>query len=898
MQSAFAQSSLRTMKLEGRVYDAFTEMYLPGTKVTLMNSDSAVVDTTQVFISKNNGVFKNTLFSFTIPAVKSNYIVKFEHENYKPIYIDCDVKQVSRRKSYWLPDAKMTLVRKNGGLYGENELDEVTVKATKVQFYYKGDTIVYNADAFNLPEGSMLDALIKQMPGAEIKENGEIFINGRKIDYLTLNGKKMFNGKGQVLLQNLPHYSVKDLKVFEKNQENMIGTDRGSIVKDYVMDVSLKRQYNQRNFGNVELGIGTKNRWLGRLFDIYNKESLMVMGFANLNNVNQTREPGEDGTFADSDAPRSVVKNRQFGLSANREKNQGNFANLFEVTGQIKGTDLEYQQLQETYLGRNNIFKNTSEYKNDKISSFGATNQVIFRKPFFIYFETNAHYNDGKNWLQNMIETSDKEDGKDGFVNKSDFWRQNKAYSYDLGQKFWLYKPTGWGDEMQLKAGISYKNGKNRSNEEQRIVYPRINVDSLYEYMANENVRTRGYTLNAEAFYKFNFLNGMGLELNYSYTQDNERKNRVRYKNDVTDNSYHSNSTRRESLPGVVLSYKDKKLTVVSGLRLKVIDDRMSYLRDDLDTLFHRNYIDVFPDLRIKWNSGKSRINFYTKFNSYDKPAVLDLIERVDDTNPIVKTMGNGELKKASMYDYQFTYYYRGGKRDFNLMFTSQSQFSFNSIIRGMLYDEETGSYLITPCNVNGVWHSYNAVRVGWALNKKKSWKIQNFSIYDFFKSIEMLGTIQTGFQRSAANRQWIEDQLVLSYQYKKMTLRLLGSVKYQGSYCKDKANANYDAWDTHYGFNLNCYLPWNIQLAGDMGMYSRRGYSLEALNKDNLLANVSLSRSFFKSRLVIKAKAFDLFHKLTSIERNLASTYVEETSYNCIPRYLMLSATYRFGKK
>ena len=61
-------------------------------------------------------------------------------------------------------------------------LNEVVVKATKVKMYYKGDTLVYDADAFKLPDGSMLDALIRQLPGVTMNDGGEIFVNGRRVD--------------------------------------------------------------------------------------------------------------------------------------------------------------------------------------------------------------------------------------------------------------------------------------------------------------------------------------------------------------------------------------------------------------------------------------------------------------------------------------------------------------------------------------------------------------------------------------------------------------------------------------------------------------------------------------------------------------------------------------------
>lgn len=64
------------------------------------------------------------------------------------------------------------------------------MKASKVKFYNRGDTLVYNADAFNLAEGSMLDALIQQLPDVELKDNGNIYVNGKYVEELLLNGKQ------------------------------------------------------------------------------------------------------------------------------------------------------------------------------------------------------------------------------------------------------------------------------------------------------------------------------------------------------------------------------------------------------------------------------------------------------------------------------------------------------------------------------------------------------------------------------------------------------------------------------------------------------------------------------------------------------------------------------------
>ena len=72
-------------------------------------------------------------------------------------------------------------------------LDEVTVTATKIKMVMHGDTLVYNASAFKLSQGSMLDALIRQLPGATLQD-GLIKVNGRTVSSLLIDGRDFFKG--------------------------------------------------------------------------------------------------------------------------------------------------------------------------------------------------------------------------------------------------------------------------------------------------------------------------------------------------------------------------------------------------------------------------------------------------------------------------------------------------------------------------------------------------------------------------------------------------------------------------------------------------------------------------------------------------------------------------------
>ena len=116
-------------------------------------------------VSNERNEQKNGGFTFLVTNHRK-YTSKVERAGYETQSIPLDVKESDRVTWRYLP---VIYLRKKKKLEDEQQLEEVTVTATKVKFYHKNDTLVYNADAFQLSEGSMLDALVKQLPGAELK---------------------------------------------------------------------------------------------------------------------------------------------------------------------------------------------------------------------------------------------------------------------------------------------------------------------------------------------------------------------------------------------------------------------------------------------------------------------------------------------------------------------------------------------------------------------------------------------------------------------------------------------------------------------------------------------------------------------------------------------------------
>lgn len=230
-------------------------------------------------------------------------------------------------------DAGTFRIRKLSRFERSTMLGEVTVRASVLQVVHKGDTLQFNADAFDLAKGSMLDALIEQMPGVSIDEYGRISVNGRFVDKMLLDGKDFFQGDQFVLMQNLPAYAVKNVKVYEKASLSKELTGRKSAVEEdsYVMDVTLKKGYNNGWIVNAEAGGGTHGRYRGRAFGLGYSKNFRLGAYGFLNNINEIRNPGRQGNWNPERSTNGITATKAGGLDYGYFKPD----NTVEFTGNI-----------------------------------------------------------------------------------------------------------------------------------------------------------------------------------------------------------------------------------------------------------------------------------------------------------------------------------------------------------------------------------------------------------------------------------------------------------------------------------------------------------------------------------------------------------------------------------
>lgn len=264
--------------IRGYAIDAYTTEMIDSVWVTLMGTDSTIIATH--FKERNWGHFDSTYLVKTDTV--GTFIVKFARKGYFDKYVTKTFRfNPHRLTTAYMNDVPMIRLPKSS-----IQLGEATVKATKLMMVIRGDTLVYNADAFQLGDGSMLDKLIAMLPGVELKKDGVITVNGRRVERLLVNGEDFFSGSPKVALENLPAYTVDEVKVYERmnDRDRALGYTKEEVgTQPLAMDVQLKKQFSMGGFANVGGAYGTDGHYGARLFGLrFTRQSRIGM-YANIN---------------------------------------------------------------------------------------------------------------------------------------------------------------------------------------------------------------------------------------------------------------------------------------------------------------------------------------------------------------------------------------------------------------------------------------------------------------------------------------------------------------------------------------------------------------------------------------------------------------------------------------
>ena len=175
------------------------------------------------------------------------------------------------------------------------QLKETVVTANIPKMVVKDDTLVYNADAFRVPEGSVIEALVEALPGAKIDDSGGVTINGKNVKRFKMDGRDFMTGNNDAVMKNLPSYVVEQVKAYDEKSDNarLTGVDDGE--DDFVLEFVTRRSARKGLQMNPDVGIGTHGRYGVRLTAMKPMGATRYTFMGNANNVNDRNFTGRGG---------------------------------------------------------------------------------------------------------------------------------------------------------------------------------------------------------------------------------------------------------------------------------------------------------------------------------------------------------------------------------------------------------------------------------------------------------------------------------------------------------------------------------------------------------------------------------------------------------------------------
>lgn len=402
--------------VRGEVSDAYLQEGVPKVEAALLRTDSSVVATAiskwQIIEDKDthgntSGVadrHSGAEFRLKAPA-EGEYILRLSLKGYETKYTNLSVKFNRRTQTF---DA--------GGfaMFPESKkLGEATVTATRIKMYHKGDTLIYNADAFQTAEGSMLDDLVRQLPGVEMRD-GRIYAQGKFVESILISGKDFFRGDPNAALQNLPAYVVSKLKFYDKSGEMSETMGRDMHDKSYVMDVHLKRDYQGVWLLNPSIGYGTHDRYEGMLFLMRFDERQNFTISADFNNIGKVRETNELCTTSDDMPDRRLTNQYVKGTYYIEPSSKFRFS----ASGGYKHQSyrMENETSSETYLANGNLFTRELSSQKTGLTNVQADLMAALRPRKGRYFKLDYALSYNKQHLNSLDRAARFTANPDGLV--------------------------------------------------------------------------------------------------------------------------------------------------------------------------------------------------------------------------------------------------------------------------------------------------------------------------------------------------------------------------------------------------------------------------------------------------------------------------------------------------
>ncbi|MBQ0048766.1 MAG: TonB-dependent receptor [Bacteroidales bacterium] len=928
---------VQMVNVRGIVYDSQKLDGLPGAQVKLAKPDGTLVA----------GAATNEKGHFLLQNVPSGtYRINISFIGYKSQ--NFSVTLPKKGGNFKVQDV---LLREDAQMMKETVVEGKLAEMTVVD-----DTVIYNADAFQLPDGAVVEELIKKLPGITIDDDGNYVFNGKTVSQFLVDGKEFFGGNRELILKNLPAEIVEKVKAYDKKSDRarITGIDDGE--EQTVLDLIIKKDRKQGWFGNVEGSYGSRDRYAGRL---------------NVNHFKGDNKYSFAGN-GDNTGGNGMTDNQRTGLTMNIGRPK------IELNGSLTGTFS--QASGQSWSNSQNFELSSPKYNNNHSWNGNHNNGLNFQykvewkpdstwnilfRPDLSWSKQNSHNdNNSAQFNDDPYRYTPQYDGADPLdiwdllerdhnigINHRRSSSRNESSRLSVNGSLQVNKRLGKrGRNVTLNVNGGYGNNESESNSWSQTDYLQsianaegiLVDDSVYHKVQFNRNPSLNYNVGAQLSYSEPILQDVYLQLsyriNYRFT-DNQRNIRSIFDNfidpqiglvrppfgpqginihsyrnfydspyvvdDTLQMGYTTNDYVNHDIRAQVRINRTKFNLTVGG-NLQPQYNAIDYVKGARHIETSRTVVNASPTVDFRYNfSRQEQFNFRYNGNT-GQPSITDMIPGVlSDNDPLNIRYGNPDLKpsftQSINMDYRHTLVDAQRTNAVNLQF----RITQNSTTNRTEYNEDTGGRVSMPVNVNGNWSGSISYNFNTALGEAKYWRINN----------SMHGSMNNniGYQYNSREKETVRTrtrssnlQESLRFTYRRnwaetgweFEANASGNVRYNINRSTNPNAQNLNVWNFGASFSAHLTFPWGMQLNTDLSETSRRGYADAAANNTRVIWNASISQRLLKRRiLTLSLRAVDILNQRDDINRNVGATYISDSHSEMVSSYVVFSANLRFGK-
>ncbi len=935
--SSFSQTPV----LSGTLRDSENKQPLSGATVKLLlMKDSVITDSLTVASDKTG------LFEFINIPDTGTYILTIQALSF----------ELTKRSIVWDNVSKKLddiLVSRESKTLGG-----VTVVSTPAVARQKADTTEINASQLKVNQDANSEDLIKKAPGITV-ENGQVKVGGEQVRKITVDGRDFFGEDAAATLRNLPAEIVDKIQVFDRmsDQAQFTGVDDGSAAKS----INIVTKPNMRNgqFGRFFAGFGTDNHYLagGNMSYFKNNSRLSIVAltndviqqnFAEIDLLGATGSVGGGGGFRGQGGGRQggggfgggggnfgggggnfggggggfligqqpgVSKTNAIGLNYNDKWGKsldvsGSYFFNSRKTQNDESITREYflsgdssQFYDQQTLSRNTNYNHRANFRFDlKLDSFNSiliSPSVNIQKYESSSDVSGLNYFTSDDKLSQTLNSTKSERTAYNFNNnilyRHSFKKRGRTFSVNFNTGF----NNQYVDIYTDAYSVYYKGPSNLSDTTRQF----------------NDQATKGYQLSGS----LNYTEPVGkkgaiLEFRYnpSYSSNKSDKETFFFE-DVSDKYSEFDTSLSNVFDNTYLTQRGG-ITFRKGERNKQISFGLEVQSAKLesDQIFpyiahvERTFTNILPNVQVNLPlSKKENIRIFYRANT-NAPSVSQLQDVINNTNPLLISIGNPQLDQSYGHRiggrYQYTNTTKGNSLFINFFgaltndyVATATYIAKNDSVLTPSVILYRGSQLTKPTNLDDQRNFNVFVTYAQPLKFIKT----NINLNAGFVMNRTPGLINnvSGITRSYN----YTGGLVLASnisQYVDYTVSYGGSFNNAKNSLQPQLDNKYFSHAASAKLNLQNKKGWVFNTDVTNQIYSGLSYGF---NQSYWLWNMAVAKKLFKGQKAeVRLSVFDLLNQNQSIYRTVSETYIEDVTTQVVKQYFMLTFTYNlknFGK-